>query len=194
MRTWIATLLAAVAWAGVAHASGGGHEAAESGPPYDKIALHAFNLLVLLGVLAWYLRGTLRDALKNRALGIKRAIDEANAMRKDARERFDELERKLDGFEAELAAMRKDAERAAAAERETILARARADAEHVERTAEQAIRDETARARAALRRDAARLSIELARKRLVAQVGEGDDRRLAQDFLTAVRGGEVADG
>ena len=50
-------------------------------------------------------------------------------------------------------------------------------------------------ARASLRREAAQISIDLARERLEGAVDSDDQARLTQDFLSTVQsGGEVGNG
>lgn len=191
MRFVLAFMLCALV--GVAWASGGGGGGGEAhGLTWDVgklIIFHLVNLLLLGGLLAWLLRGRIRDSLANRATMIKRDIDEANASRKAAQDRFDELETRLSGFERQLETMREEAEIAAEREREAILERAEGDAIRVRESAERTIRDETERARQTLREEAARLAVRLAREKLEAQVAAEDHKRLADEFLDLVEGG-----
>jgi F-type H+-transporting ATPase subunit b len=185
------TLLLFLVFTGTASASGWNSfdEARES------ILFHAINLAILFGVGTWLLRGKIRDALANRAGQIKRDIDESNKARKDARHRYEELEARLTGFERELQRMRAEAEEDAEKEKANILVQAGEDAERIQAAAERTIRDETARARASLRREAAQISIDLARERLEGAVDSDDQARLTQDFLSTVQsGGEVGNG
>jgi F0F1-type ATP synthase membrane subunit b/b' len=61
------------------------------------------------------------------------------------------------------------------------------DAERIREAAQRSIRDETVRARASLRREAAQLGIDLARERLQSSITSADQGRLNDDFLTAVK-------
>ena len=164
-------------------------------PGIQKMLIfHVINLVILFGGVTYMLRGKIRDALANRAGGVKRDIDASNKARKDARHRYEELEARLASFEAELQKMREDAVADAQKEKEAILAQAAQDAERVKDAAERTIRDEVARARASLKREAAKLSIDLARERLESEVNADVDKRLMGDFLGTVQGGEVANG
>ncbi len=185
------TLVLFLAFTGTASASGwsGFDEARQS------LFFHVLNLAIMFGLMTWLLRGKIRDALANRAGQIKRDIDDSNKARKDATHRYEELEARLSGFERELARMREEAVVAAEKERAIILAEAEVDAERVKVAAGRTIRDETERARASLRREAAMLSIELARARLMSDVNADDQARLTEDFLKTVQsGGEVGHG
>lgn len=174
-----------------AQAGGGG-----AGGDLNAIAYHALNLFMLIALLTFLLRGKIKDALANRAAGVKRDIDDSNQLRKDAQLRFAELEARLSGFEGELTKMREEAEVAAASERDSIMARAEEDAARISESAERTIRDETERARQALRREVAILSVDIARERLEKQVNADDQKRLAKDFVDTVKSdkSEVTNG
>lgn len=187
----------AFAWEGGgegAHAEGTPAEAAHEGVPWAQVGQHAFNLAVLFGVLAWATRGRLGDALRSRALGVKREIDEANQLRKEARARFEDLDRQLAGFDDRLVQMKQSAEAEARREHDALMARAEYDARLIVEGAERTIRDEVDRARLALRREAAELALGVASGRLREEIRPEDDERLAQQFLGVVKPTEVADG
>jgi F-type H+-transporting ATPase subunit b len=170
----------------VAFAAGGG-DAVHHEFPKMPIIWHAVNLGILLSGMIFLLRKPIMHALANRAATVKRDIDEANRLRRDAQHRMEDLELRLSGFEAELEQMQQAAETDAQKEREAILARAEVDAERIREAAQRSIRDETVRARASLRREAAQLGIALARERLQSSITSADQGRLNDDFLTAVK-------
>jgi len=165
-----------------AHAGGDGLP-----PDLNAIAFHAINFLLLVGLLTYLLRDKIRDALANRAAHVKREIDDSNQARKDAAQRFEELEARLDGFESELEKMKEDAVVEADKEHNSILARAEEDAARIAESAQRSIRDETDRARQALRHEVAQLSVDLAREKLSAEVTSEDQQRLAGDFIDTVQ-------
>ena len=102
-------------------------------------------------------------------------------------QRFEELESRLEGFENELAGMKADAESNALTEQQAIMARAEEDAARIADSAQWTIRDETERARQALRQEVAELSVGLARDKLSANVTEDDQSRLTGDFIDTVQ-------
>lgn len=189
-RAFDRIVFSGLAWAtlaGAAFAEEAGHDA-EGGIPFDKLGFHLFNLVILLAVLTWALthKVKLSEILKHRSARVKYEIDDVNALRKEAQARFDELEQRLEGFEQRLAAMRREAEADAEAERKLILERADRDAADVARAAERTIRDETARARQALLRDAAKLAVDLAARQVRDRFRPADQERLVADFFSAV--------
>ncbi len=158
------------------------------GPDLNSIAYHALNFFLLVGLLTFLLRNKIRDALANRAARIRADIDTSNRLRKEAQQRFEDLESRLDGFEKQLDKMKKDAEVEARSEQEAILARAEEDSARIAESAQRSIRDETERARQALRREVAELSVGLAREKLSAAVTSDDQDRLAGNFIDTVKG------
>ena len=155
--------------------------------PWGKMVFHALNLAILLGIIAWAARKPIKDAIASRSLAIKKDMDEINALRKQAQDRYAEIETRLQGYDKKLAEMKSDAEREAAAEAREIAARAERDAAQIQQAAERTIRDETLRARHALRKDAVELAVKLAEEQLRHQITEDDQRRLAADFLGTVK-------
>lgn len=156
-------------------------------PDMNAIAFHAINFVLFVGLLTYLLRDKIRDALANRSARVKREIDDSNQARKDAAQRFEDLEARLDGFETELEKMKDDAVQDAEKEHNSILARAEEDAARIAESAQRSIRDETARARQALRREVAKLSVDLAREKLTSEVTSDDQQRLAGDFIDTVQ-------
>src|SRR5512134_1852561 len=99
-------------------------EAHGEGIPLAKMIFHGLNLAILLGIIAWFARKPIKDAIASRSLAIKKDMDEINALRKQAQDRYAEIESRLQGYDKKLAEMKSDAEREAAAEAREITARA----------------------------------------------------------------------
>jgi F-type H+-transporting ATPase subunit b len=156
------------------------------GLPVAKMVFHALNLLILFGLIGWFARKPIKDAIADRAVTVKKDMDEINALRKQAQDRYAEIETRLQGYEKKLAEMKTDAEKDAVAEAREIAARAERDAAMIQQAAERTIRDETLRARHALRKDAVELAMKIAEQQLRHQITESDQRRLASEFLGTV--------
>ena len=173
--------------ASAAFAAGGGGD--HSGLPIKEIALHAVNLAVLFGVLGYFARGKIGPALEARRLQIAHDIEAAGKAEAEAKAQIDAIHHKLAGFEAELAALRADAERGAADEHATIVRKAQEEAAALRRSAARSIADEVERARASLRAEAAKAAVALATRAVVDQINDQDHQRLDHEFLGAVSGG-----
>jgi F-type H+-transporting ATPase subunit b len=162
------------------------HGEGVEGIPWAKIALHALNLVVLFGIIGWFARKPLKDAIASRATNVKKDMDDINALRKQAQDRYAEVETRLQAYDKKLAEMKGQAEQEAAAEAREIAARAERDAQQIQAAAQRTIRDETLRARQALRADAVELAVKIAEEQLKRTITEEDQRRLASEFLHTV--------
>lgn len=184
-RVGLALLVLGGASAALAGGGGGDH----SGLPLKEIALHAVNLVVLLGVLGYFARGKIGPALDARRSQIAHDIEAAGKAEAEAKAQIDAIHHKLAGFEAELAALRAEAERGAADEHAAIVRKAQEEAAGLRRAAARSIADEVERARTSLRAEAAKAAVELATRAVVDQINDQDHQRLDREFLGAVSGG-----
>jgi F-type H+-transporting ATPase subunit b len=162
----------------------------ESAIPWGFIGRHAFNLALLLTILTALLRKPIANAVKARAGNIRVAIDEAQALRKDAEARYEMLEGRLARFESEMQQMKADATQHAEQERDAILSQAQREAQTIKAAAEHTIRDETARARRALQQEAVLLAMQIAEERLRSQVATADNQRLTREVLDRMNAGK----
>ena len=179
----------------VALAGGGGSDVAHTFEDSLKpMAFHAANLVMLLGLLAYLLAPRIKTALAARADQIARDIDGAGAAEAEAKEKFAALSAKLDGFEADLAKMRSETEALAQADRDALVARAHREVASIKEGVQRTIRDESSRATAGLRAEAARLAVGLAARRVTDQIGEEDHKRLDGEFLNVLGVQEVGHG
>ncbi len=184
-RTLLTSLLL-LTLSGAALASGGSAHADTLANVWPKLAFHAFNLLILIAFISWAAGGKIRDALADRSTEVRVELDSAQKMREEAQQQYADLQKRLEGLETQLVQMRADAEEAAAAEAKAIAARAERDAQLVQESAERSIRDEVARARTSLRREAVALAVDLAGERLKARITPADQTHLAAQFLKSV--------
>ena len=148
---------------------------------------HLFNLALFVGVVAFLTRKMIPEALKNRAARIEKELDESNRLRREAQARYDELEARLNRFEAEFDEMRADATRASEREVALIGERAENEVAQIKAGAEKAIRDEVNAARAALHQQAVSLALNVAEEQLRGRINAADQDRLARDLLGTVK-------
>jgi F-type H+-transporting ATPase subunit b len=157
-----------------------------AGVPWSGLFWHAINLAILLGVIVWFARRPVSDALRNRSAHVRRDIETAQSERAAAHAELEELEEKLADFELQVERLRKEMAEQAQHEREVILERAEREARAVQASAERAIRDEAQRARRDLQAQAVTLAVQLAEGILSAQVTDDDQQALARKLLAAV--------
>ena len=73
---------------------------------YVDLAFHAFNLVLFVGLIVYLARGVITEALKNRSAGIAKDIEESNRLRREAQDRCDAFDARLNRFEVEFDEMR----------------------------------------------------------------------------------------
>lgn len=160
-------------------------------PDSDMYALagvgyHALNLALLLGVLYVLARKPVRDALRNRALGIRKEITESARARDEARQRHEEVEARIAALAQEVENLRAEARREAEIEERKLVERAHEEARRIAEMAQRNVRDEVLRAQQELRREAVGLAVQLAEATLARNVGPDDQARLARQFLDSL--------
>jgi F-type H+-transporting ATPase subunit b len=161
--------------------------AAGDGPNWTGYGFHIANLIILLAVLKMAAGKTIKNAVSNRAKNIQTHLEDSNEMRKSAQDRFDQLEARLGHMETEVETMRTEA--AASAEREADLIRSQADADvaRIQEAAELTIKNETDKARRALRQDAVELALKVAEENLKKSVSSKEQEALAKDFIGSLK-------
>jgi F0F1-type ATP synthase membrane subunit b/b' len=160
---------------------------------FKRLAYHAFNLLLLIGLIVWGAGAAVKNGLAQRSASIRKELTDTARERDEARQKFEELGTRLQAFEAEVADMRTTAEAQAKAEEEALIERAHVEATRIAETAQRNIRDETVRAKVALRKEAVVLAVKLAEQTLKGAIKDDDQTRLAAQFLQSIDG-EVANG
>jgi F-type H+-transporting ATPase subunit b len=160
--------------------------AAEEHAPLFGLPLlyHAINFAVLIGVLVFLLRRPVRDYLSNRRDEVRRAIEEAHAVRTKAEAALAEYTQKLAGIDAELAAMRADIASAGARERDLMVGAAEQQAAKLIAEAKLVGEQEIRRARETLRAEMVALATELATKQVQTSLQSGDKDRQLDEFVT----------
>lgn len=187
---WAVALLVAAVPA-VAFAEEG---AAEEGRELLTLFWQAVNLAILIGVLLHFAREPIRNFFAERRDTVAHDIDSAANVLSDAESRLAEWQARADRLDAEIEEIKEAARRRAAAERDHILADAEATAERLRNDAHAAIDHEVARARSALRAEAADLATRLAADLLRTNVTEADQRKLVDEFVARVEASGAADG
>jgi F-type H+-transporting ATPase subunit b len=157
----------------------------------ESILKHAFNFFLLIVLLTYAVRQPLTNYLAERAKTIRAELEDGQALLDAANAREQEIAGRLAKLEATLAQISADADTAAANDKVALLERARSESERITENAERNIRDEVARARTTLQRQAVELAVELAEQTLRGQVSQDDQRRLARDLLNSLSDSEV---
>ncbi|MBU4565790.1 MAG: F0F1 ATP synthase subunit B [Desulfarculus sp.] len=170
--------------AGTALASSGGGGISDH-QMWDFI-YRIMNFVVLVAVLVVVLRKPLKSGLSSRVDQIKSELEELEAKREQARRDYALMEQRLADAAGEhdkiLAEFRVMGEK----EKAAIIAGAESTAQRIKEQASFTIEQETAQAKAELRRDVAEMSAALAEDLLKEKINSEDQTRLVDEYLAKV--------
>lgn len=159
-----------------------------------KLTSQAIAFVVVMGILFSFARRPILDFLADRALVIRKQIQESAQAKADAEQRAAEIQSRLGNLERELTQLRADAEAESRAEEARLVERAHEEGRRIGQVAERKIRDEVVRAQVALRQEAVDLAVKLAENTLRTSVNSADQQRLARDFLDSLKSGADVHG
>jgi F-type H+-transporting ATPase subunit b len=158
----------------------------EGASHWKTILEHGVNLIILFGVLVYYLRKPLRDFLIERRGEVGHAIEEAQKKKLEAEEKYEEYAQRLAKIDEEIKSLRELVKEEGETEKEEILRHAEATAKRVREETRETIRLETERAREAIRVEAVSSAISIAEEILRRTIEERDEKRLVEDFLKEI--------
>jgi F-type H+-transporting ATPase subunit b len=150
-------------------------------PPYAALLIN-FGLLAFL----YYHFGKkpVAAALKKHRDSIAKEIEEAQRMKHEAEERAKTYQVKLRDLEIELGRTKLALEEAGKGDRDRILKEAEEKAARMRKDAAFLLEQETKQMRLDLRREAVLAAVSAAEELLRKRVNQGDQERLAEEFLT----------
>jgi len=146
-----------------------------------------FNLLILFGVIYYFARGPVSKLLIERRQGIGREISDAHAAREEAEQKLATMEAKMRALDAELEAMRSQAEEEAEKEKQRILDQAEEESHKIVAAAGREIEGITRSARQNLRAYAIELSMEMASRKIVEEMDSEAENRIIDRFLVRLK-------
>lgn len=147
-----------------------------------------FNLALFVGVMVYFLRRPLGEALRARRENIRRDLMRAQEERDAALAKLEEVDARLAMLEGEVETVRAQAEREAAAERERIERSAEEDSRKLREQAQREIESAGKAAKQELRRYAAEQSVKLAEEMIRAGMRPEDDARLVRAYVEDLGG------
>lgn len=163
-------------------------EFGKENPPFIASIVN-FGILVA----GYYLLGKkpIVAALQNRRDSIAKEIEDAQKMRREAEARAKIYQAKLDKLEEEMQTAREAFVRAGEAERDRIVAEAKAKAERMRKDAEFLVLQEVKQLRLDLWRDTLDSALGAAAELLKKGVSPADQERLAEEYLVDLGGKPV---
>jgi F-type H+-transporting ATPase subunit b len=143
------------------------------------------NFAVIFVTIAALLRKKLPGFFSGRTAAIQKGIEEARKTSEDARRRLTEVEGRLARLDADIAAMRREADENAKAEEQRVLAAGEEERRRIVASAEQEIEMTANATRRELKSYVAELAVELAEKKI--RVSKDTDEALVRAFTSELR-------
>ncbi|MEZ4465709.1 MAG: ATP synthase F0 subunit B [bacterium] len=154
------------------------------GGGWGTIIFHAINLGLLLFIIVRFAGAKVKVGLESKAANVTRDIDEAQKLHAAARARLDEYEQRMAGLDTEIAEIKAQYHAQGVAEREKLLAEAKAEAERIRKDAERSAEQEFSRLAARLEAEVVDRAMDAAEQAIREKLTPADQRRLIADYLT----------
>jgi F-type H+-transporting ATPase subunit b len=172
--------------AGMALASGHGEGGGGGGGQWANFWFRVMNFAVLVAVLIIVLRKPLKSGLGARVEQIKSELEELEAKREEAKRAYALMEQRLADAAGEREKVLAEFRAMGEKEKAAIIAGAEATAQRIKEQANFTIEQETAAAKADLRREVAEMSAALAEDLLKEKINPEDQTRLVDEYLAKV--------
>ena len=144
------------------------------------------NTLIVVGILYKVAFNPIKNFLKDRREGIRKALEEARAAREEAEKQLAEQRSKVADLEAELMRVRDQGKKERAAMQERLEKEQENQAQRLLEQTRTTIELEATKARAELQNQAASLALNLAEEMLKKELGEADQERFVENYLANI--------
>ncbi len=152
------------------------------------------NFAILAGGLFWLTRKSVPAFFASRTESIQKDITESARLRQEAESRATEIDKRLSALESEITRMATEIRAEFAHEGERIRKETERHLERIQHQAEQEIEATGRGARDELRRDAAKLALELAEQRIRERMDAPTQSRLVKGFVRSLEDTRPGDG
>ena len=177
----VAAALLSTEWALAAEA--GAHHKAFS---FTEELFKLVNTLIVVGILYKFALTPIKNFLKDRREGVRKALEESQAAREEAEKQLAEQRAKVADLEAELVRVREQGAKERDAMRERLEEEQENQARRLLEQTKTTIELEASKARAELQSHAASLAVNLAEEMLKKELGEADQKRFVENYLTKI--------
>ena len=144
------------------------------------------NTLIVVGILYKVAFNPIKNFLKDRREGIRKALEEARAAREEAEKQLAEQRSKVADLEAELMRVRDQGKKERAAMQERLEKEQENQAQRLLEQTRTTIELEASKARAELQSHAASLALNLAEEMLKKELGEADQERFVENYIAKI--------
>jgi F-type H+-transporting ATPase subunit b len=146
------------------------------------------NLLLFVGLMIYFLRRPIIGAFRGRQENIRSELRHAEEERAAAEARLQEVESRLARLDAEVGAIRANAQKEAAEERARVERATEAEIGKIREQARREIESSAKAARAELRMFTAEQSVKLAEDMIRRDIRPEDDAHLAREYVEELGG------
>jgi F-type H+-transporting ATPase subunit b len=153
---------------------------------WTLVGEQAVNLVILIVVLAYYLKEPIRNFLIERRGIIGNEIEEAKRVIEEAKKRYEEYEGRMKRIEEEVKSLKETIRREGEIEKGEILRQAEAASQKIREEAKETIKLETAKAKREIQSEAVSLAVGLAESIIKQNLNESDERRFMEGFIKKV--------
>ena len=143
---------------------------------------HTVNLIILLGVLVYFLKTPVKNFLVERRGTISHEIDTAQKTIGDAKSKYGEYAGKLQAIESDINSLKDTLRKQGESERTELLRQADAASETIRKEAREAIVQQTERARRDIRNEVVNLALGNAEALIRQNLVDSDKEKFVQDF------------
>ena len=144
------------------------------------------NTLIVVGILYKVAFNPIKNFLKDRREGVRKALEESQAAREEAEKQLAEQRAKVADLEAELVRVREQGAKERDAMRERLEEEQENQARRLLEQTKTTIELEASKARAELQSHAASLAVNLAEEMLKKELGEADQERFVENYLANI--------
>ena len=144
------------------------------------------NTLIVVGILYKVAFNPIKNFLKDRREGVRKALEESQAAREEAEKQLTEQRAKVADLEAELVRVREQGAKERDAMRERLEEEQENQARRLLEQTKTTIELEASKARAELQSHAANLAVNLAEEMLKKELGEADQERFVENYLANI--------
>lgn len=184
---WYCLLVGVLLWSAQAFALNAAEEHGKSaeGAP-SQLPWKWANFAILAGLLGYPIYKKGGAFFRSRTAAIRKDIEEAGRLRREAEERAAGIERRIENLQAEIESLRAGARAEMAAENERLRQETEAGFEKMRQQAEQDIASAAKAARHEVQAHAAELAVDLAAGKIRALMTLTTDEALAGAFLDGI--------
>ena len=147
------------------------------------------NFVLFISLLVYFTKRPISEALKERSIGIKQAIESADKAYQGAKESHANYQSKNEGLEEEISTLKEDSKQAGMKERDTRIKAAKDYAERMRGDAQKVIDQELDKAHVRLKNVVAQKALNLAEEWIRSGLSDEDRQVLAEDAILALESG-----